>query len=340
MKNLRNLTLFLMFIMLSCSGDDDCPIADNLDLFNELWKTFDHEYAAFEILDKDWDAIKDKYSPLVDNNTTEQELYEVFKAVLFELEDAHSDLHTESDLGSVQYYYEVTDKASRNYIGWSDLQTKYLENVIESTQELAYAKIQNEDIGYLRLRTFSGDPADFDLMDGLLSSYSNLKGIIIDVRNNDGGNEANAKEIASNFVDKETLYRYARLKEGCERNKLSGFRSLEMNAHPTNHFAGKVILLTNKKTFSAGEDFTLMMKATPNIVHIGDDTWGGFATGPSSKKLSNGWRFRVSKKISYDLDKNPIIGGIKPDEKIVLSENDMDNNVDRIIERAIEILDQ
>jgi len=54
--------------------------------------------------------------------------------------------------------------------------------------------------------------------------------------------------------------------------------------------------------------------------------------------LTNGWSFRVSRKISYNLDKEPIIGGIAPDEKIIISQEDEKNNRDLIMERAIEIL--
>ncbi len=330
--------LILSLLFLSCSDDEQCPVADNLDLFEEFWLTFSHEYAAFEILNKDWDKIKEEHRSLVNSNSTEAELFEVFKSMLFELEDAHSDLHTNSSLGSIQYYNEVTDKSLRNYIGWQDLKEIYLDDVVETSDELAYAKVQNSNIGYLRIRGFSGALSQYNIADRLLSTYENLDGIIIDVRNNGGGNEANAAEIASNFADVQTIYRYARLKEGCVRNELSDFHDLEIEPKENQGFEGQLVLLTNKKTFSAGEDFTLMMKALPNVVHIGDNTWGGFATGPTNKTLSNGWKYRVSRKVSYDLDKNPIVGGIQPDEKVFISEVDNKNNVDLILERAIEIL--
>ena len=333
------ITIIFCIIFTSCSKEDnECPISDRLDLFDELWTTFNQEYAAFEILDKDWDEIRDKHRSLINDNTSETELFEVFKSMLFELEDAHSDLHTNSHLGSIQYYYEIINNAPKNYIGWEDLKEIYLDNIFETSTKLAYGKIKNKNIGYLKIRDFSGELSQFDIVDRLLITYENLEGIIIDIRDNGGGNEANGREIASNFIDTRTVYRYAKIKDGCNRNKLSDFHELAIEPKESRNYVGKIVLLTNKKTFSAAEDFTLMMKAIPNVVHIGDNTWGGFATGPIKKTLSNGWKFRVSKKINYDLNKTAIVGGIEPDEKIIISPEDNDTNIDRIIERAIEIL--
>ena len=329
-------------ILVNCSDDDyefiSCSIPEASDLFDELWMTFDHEYAAFEISGIDWDEIRTIYRPQVNANTTEEELFGVFKSMLFTLKDAHSDLYTYSDLGSIQYYYEVTDAAPNNYIGWTDLNHKYLENITEINAKLAYGKVKSTNIGYLRIETFSGQISDFNLIDRLLNEFENLEGIIIDVRNNDGGSETNGYEIAGRLTNNNVKYRYGKLKDGCDRNRLSDFIELHYNPVGSERFLGKVVLLTNKKTFSAGEDFTLMMKALPNVTHIGDDTWGGFATGPSRKTLSNGWQFRFSKKINYDLNRKPFIGGIAPDEKIMISQNEENNDIDRIIERAIEII--
>ncbi len=330
--------IIFCIIFTTCSDDDACPISNNLDLFDELWTTFDHEYAAFQILDKDWDKVRTDHRSLITENSSEAELFQVFKSMLFELEDAHSDLYTDSNLGNIQYYFELTNNSPKNDIGWLDLKALYLENLVETSDQLAYAKIKDTNIGYLKIADFKGESSQFDIADKLLTTYENLDGIIIDIRNNQGGAEANGKEIASNFIDTKTIYRYAKVKEGCDRNQLSEFKEQAIEPNGVRNYLGKVVLITNKKTFSAGEDFTLMMKATPNVIHIGDHTLGGFGTGPVTKTLSNGWTFRVSRKVNYDLNKRAIVGGIPPDEIVTITPEDSDNNVDRIIERAIEII--
>lgn len=336
-------TLFsILLITLSCSNPDDeieCQLDDNLSLFDEFWTSFSQEYAAFEILDKDWDEIGDRYRPLINNNISEEALFHKFKSILFELEDAHSDLVTNTNLGSIQYYFEVTENAPDNYIGWQAMKDQYLENIVTRTNNLAFATVKETNIGYVRIRKFNDEPSKYNLVEMLLKAHENLDGIIVDIRDNDGGAEANAKQVASYFTDTNRMYRYARLKEGCERNTLTDFIELEFEPNENEKYLGKIVLLTNKKTFSAGEDFTLMMKTLPNVTQIGADTFGGFATGPEQKTLSNGWIYKISKKISYDLNQQPIIDGIPVDEVVTISDVDMQNNHDRILERAVEILE-
>ncbi len=341
---MKRIIIVLVFsgFLINCSEDEygpvSCSLPEGLDMFDELWMTFDQEYAAFEILNQDWDEIRDIYRPQVTRASSSVVLFEVFKSMLFALEDAHADLQTNSSLGNIQYYYEVANAAPNNYIGWNDLKLNYLENTTEVNSKLAYGSIKGTSIGYLRVETFSGKASDFNLVDRLLSEFENLEGIVVDIRNNDGGEEVNGYEIAGRLTNTEVKYRYGRLKDGCEPNQLTDFIELRYPPVGAERFLGDVVLLTNKKTFSAGEDFTLMMTALPNVTHIGDNTWGGFATGPDRKTLSNGWTYRVSRAVSYNLDKEPFIGGIVPDEKIMISQDEEDNNIDRILERAIEIL--
>ena len=336
------LSVLLLGFFAQCKREstfvENCGVPDGLDLFDELWTVFDREYAAFDISGKDWDAIRDKYRPLVDTNTSEETLFMVFKSMLFELEDAHADLHRDSDFGSIQYYYEVVNNTSANYIGWDALKENYLESVTELSDRLAYSIVSGTKIGYIRLANLSGESSKFDLVKKLIDRFGELDGLVIDVRNNSGGNEVNGYPIAGRIAEGRTTYRYAKLKSGCERNRLSDLKTLQFNSLGPEKFLGEVVLLTNKHTFSAGEDFTLMMKALPNVTHVGGDTWGGYATGPGSKALSNGWRYRVSKKISYDLSKKPIKGGITPNIRVEISSEDELNQKDTILEKALELL--
>jgi len=104
----------------------------------------------------------------------------------------------------VSYYDSILETAPRNYIGWLDLQDIYLEDIIEKHYNLAYGKVQNENIGYIRIRNFREEVA-YDLVDLLLEKYDDLDGIIVDVRNNSGGAELKGREIASRFTVKKIL---------------------------------------------------------------------------------------------------------------------------------------
>ncbi len=164
------------------------------------------------------------------------------------------------------------------------------------------------------------------------------EGIIIDIRNNRGGSESKAAKVANIFTDEARTYRYTRIKDGCERNQLTDFFDLVLEPNENYYYDGPVVVLMNKQTFSAAEDFAMMMDVIPNAQIIGGKNLSGFATGPSSKELSNGWRYRISRKTNYDLSKNPIVGGLVPDEIIEITDDQINSEIDSILERAIEIL--
>lgn len=331
--------IFLFILFTACNKR--CYKTDNLDLFDEFWEVFDHEYASFEILDIDWDAVYAEYRPRINDSSSDEETFQVFKEMIYELQDAHSDLKTHSDLGKISYFSEVADKHPFNYIGWDNLKEEYLTDLQEYSRLIASASIRDHtDIGYIRIQSFSQEESLYDVLDLLLENKPNLKGIIIDIRNNSGGNEVYGRKIAARCMDKKVIYRYARVKKGCDRNKLSDFIPLELVPSDKPFYEGKVVVLTNKRTFSAGEDFALMMKECPNAVVLGDNTWGGFATGPDTKNLSNGWTYRVSKKISYNLNKDPIVVGVVPDEKLDITPAEIEQNKDAILERAISIINE
>lgn len=330
------LVLVLYFAITSCS--EECSLSPSLDLYEELWTVFNQEYAAFGVLNKDWDNIKIRHREELDENSDEKEIFDVFKDLLFELEDGHADLNTNSNLGSISYYADVINKTTRNYIDWGTIVGNYLEDITSVNGNLAFARIKGTQIGYLKIGTFVGTENDFEIAKLMFDKFDHLTGLIVDVRDNGGGNEKYAKQVANRLTDKKTTYRFTKTKEGCERGKISDFKKLELNPRGPENFIGPIVLLTNKSTFSSAENFTLMLKSLPNVIHVGDETFGGFASGPVVKHLSNGWRFRVSKTITYDLSKEAIVGGIIPDEEIEITANDQENKRDRIIERAIELL--
>jgi C-terminal processing protease CtpA/Prc len=77
-------------------------------------------------------------------------------------------------------------------------------------------------------------------------------------------------------------------------------------------FRGPVMLLTNKRVYSAAEDFALAMRQLPNVTIMGDTT-AGSSGRPVTRELPNGWTYTISTWIEYDLDHRPIEGaGIAP----------------------------
>ena len=64
-------------------------------------------------------------------------------------------------------------------------------------------------------------------------------------------------------------------------------------------YLGPVYLLTSDVTVSAGETFTLSMRALPNVVHVGGATRGALSD-QIEKPLPNGWSLALSAEIYRD----------------------------------------
>ena len=80
------------------------------------------------------------------------------------------------------------------------------------------------------------------------------------------------------------------------------------------------------------------MKEVPNATLIGGITGGGGGQ-PCTYYLPNGWAVTMSgQRMSLDVNKVHIEGGVEPDIYVTITEEDVKNRVDTILEKAIEEL--
>ena len=98
-----------------------------------------------------------------------------------------------------------------------------------------------------------------------------------------------------------------------------------------------VVVLTNRVTYSAGNFFTAMMKAIPDVTIMGDTTGGGGGV-PLGWELPNGWFFNFSNSITSLPDGFIIEDGIEPDINVQISDSDLVAGKDTILEEAIKLL--
>lgn len=101
--------------------------------------------------------------------------------------------------------------------------------------------------------------------------------------------------------------------------------------------AKKVVVLTNRRSYSATNDFVNSMNQFPNVTLVGDKTGGGSGL-PFSSEIPNGWSIRFSASPMFDPNMNQLEFGIDPDVKVDMKSEDMQRGKDTIIETACEIL--
>jgi hypothetical protein len=337
--NIRNsisVIILAVLILFSCKKEDNQIENTPQNNFQVLWEDFNTNYPAFQLNNINWDSIYTVNFAIIDSNTTDYDLFNILNSSILTLKDAHSDIIS-NQFGSTNFYDIFVRQKPANYPDCDAIFSKYvkLTKFNHANATLGYGKVINQDIGYFLIESFNEDKRDYDLIDSFLEDFQNSKAIIIDIRNNGGGDEAYAQIIASRLTNQAVIYRYYRKRNGEKYSDLGDFQSLTLHPRGKLKFTKPVILITNRHTFSAAEDFTLMLRSLPNVVHLGDTTFGGVATHPVIKTLPNGWTYRMATTLIYDRNKVPIKGGIAPHFAVQISKTDSINGVDRIIEEAI-----
>jgi len=327
--------LFLIFTGLlflsSCIQEYVVNSDDNAsENFELLWKTVDENYCFFEEKGIDWNAIKKEYESLVSEKTSDEELFRICSSMLSELKDGHVNLY--SDFNTFRYWKWFLDYPQN--FSWPLVERNYLGAEYIIAGKLKAKTIR--DIGYCRYESFTDEITSANIHHAI-KQLGNIKGLIIDIRDNGGGSVALVNEFASCFFSQKTLTGYIKYKEGPGHDDFSDFFPQYIEPGSSVAFNGEIVILTNRLVYSAANDFVSTMKTLPNVTVIGDVTGGG-GGAPFSSELYNGWRLRVARDPFFNIDKKSIENGVVPDIQINMDKNEEIEGVDSMIEYAIDYL--
>ena len=319
--------------------------------FEQLWKIIDERYCFLEEKGIDWDAVHDKYGKLVKPGISDDDLFDILSQMLYELKDGHVNLSSSSRISYYDAWYQGYPWNYREDI----LYNYYLGSAssgYRTSAGLKY-KIFDNNIGYIRYESFSAGVGDGNL-DHVLDYLKLCNGLIIDVRDNGGGNLTNSTRIAARFTNEKTLTGYIQHKTGPGHNDFSEMEPIYLEPSKSILWQKKVVLLTNRRCYSATNDFVNAMHSLNNyneeqrIFQVGDQTGGGSGL-PFSSELPNGWSVRFSASPHFNKYKKPLENGIEPDvyghmDKILeegIEHGDAESQKkDALIERAFEILSE
>ena len=158
--------------------------------FEALWKIIDEQYCFLDYKQIDWDAIHDKYQPLITSGMSYDGLFEILGNMLAELKDGHVNLYSSSNMAR---YWDWYLDYPRNFN--ESIIEKYLGRDYRIAGGAKYT-ILEDNIGYIYYGDFSSGIGNGNL-DEILLYLSACNGLIIDVRNNGGGNLTNATRMAA-----------------------------------------------------------------------------------------------------------------------------------------------
>ncbi len=334
MKPLTVLFMILCVLnFISCTEQilgEDPPDAPS-DNFTVLWNDFDMHYARFTYKNIAWDSLYSVYYPQIHSGSTDEELFNVLALLLDHLKDTHAVLES-----PFRYYHYYPQRYVQNF-NFANVKARYLQNA-RTQKAFTYGQLSAE-IGYIHVSTFDNSGTDYSFIDNILTELQSGEGIVIDVRNNGGGDESNAKTVAGRFADRERLYCTMKYRNGPSHDDFSDPVRRYVAPSGNSHFSGNVVLLTNRNVGSAAEDFVLMMREMPAVTVVGDTTTGSSGGSPVTKELPNGWLYRIPTAMQFTTRGEVFEGvGIAPDTALWISITDERQGRDTFIEKALAIL--
>lgn len=333
---MKQIYLYILAAVLSLTGcirGEDWEDSPN-DNFEALWNIIDEHYCFFDYkagsIGLDWNQVHHKYENRISKLMNSNQLFEVLGEMLAELKDGHVNLYAGHDVArnwswKEDYPANFNDSIHQLYMGKDYMISSAL-----------HYKILEDNIGYIYCGSFNSTIGEGNLS-VVLSALADCTGLIVDIRNNSGGNLDNASRFASHFTNERILTGYICHKTGPGHNDFSQPEEIWLEPSDGPRWQKSVALLTNRSCYSAANTFVNDMKCCPNVTVIGDKTGGGSGM-PFSSELPNGWGIRFSACPMLNAQRQHTEFGIEPDIYVAMKTEDILDNKDTIIEYARDFL--
>jgi len=321
----------LTLVVFTSCWKHDAYTADPRTNFEALWKIMDEHYCFFEYKQVDWDEVHKRYSLLLADTMNQRNLFNFLGNMLAELKDGHTNLISAFDVARYWSWYEDYPPNFNSEVHKQYLETNYL-----IAGGMRYLRLSGNQIGYIYYGSFSSGVGENNL-DYIFEYFKDCKGLIIDVRENGGGSLTYSDRIASRFLTEKITAGYIKHKTGPGHNDFSKLYPIELSPSKRTRWLRPVVVLTNRHSYSATNDFVNKMKMLPQVTIMGDRTGGGSGL-PFNSELPNGWIVRFSASPMLDANMQDTEHGIDPDIKVSLKQDDMVKGKDTLIEEAMKLL--
>lgn len=252
--------------------------------FDILWQTFAENYPFFAAKYMDWTAQRRRYRPTVN----EHNLYSTLCRMILPLHDNHvavmKDEHPCYRVrpGTVEPGPELEAKVVRL------VERRDLHGRLQTwaAGRIGFRLLPGR-IGYFRISGFQGyGVAELDrALDTVFGAP--LRGLIIDMRVNGGGNDAYGLRVASRLTSVPYMAYAKRVQVSPGRFTRPQPILVRPAARP---YTGPVAILTGGSDVSAGETFVQGLLDRPRTVRIGQNTQGVFSD-ILERHSPNGWLF-------------------------------------------------
>ena len=325
-----------VFAFASCERalmEKDEP-SNPVNVFDYLWNQVDQNYSFFDIKGIDWDSVREVYRPMVNDDMSDEELFQVCAAMLNTLRDGHTNLFSDFDRSiNDSVYYKMY--AEKN-INTDVVVLNYLTVNHHVTGSFSHNAIRDGKVAYLRYTSFSND-VDEATLKFLVDRYKDCNGMIIDMRQNGGGSINNVANLLSIFDNHKQLLYKTQVKKGPGHDEFTD--DLEVYAADScilgkdNAYTKPVAVLIDRGSYSATSFFSVCTQSYDNIQLFGDYTGGGLGL-PNGGILPNGWTYRFSTSRTIAPDGQNYENGVPPDVRVILDPAATAQGIDNVIEAA------
>ena len=370
-------------IFFSCKKDVSQTTVKNPENFSEVFDAFwigmNQNYLYWDIDTSDRNATYIKYKPyferldLNDKNDVKKSV-QYFKQITGGLIDGHYSIHFLNNAITDSIVYPSFERKQSHSgfhypFSYFKVDTNYLDkgfilgfNNVFSTAGVPLTVLTgtiNHNILYFGCNSFSllksylsptqnnVQPVLQYFFDSLKNLSVNIKGIIIDVRSNSGGDVNDLNFIAGHLIDKPLHFGYTQYKSGNGRLDFTPWINAVINPAPnTKAITLTIIALADNTSASLSEAVVMAIHRMPNGVIIGETTWG--ATGPiTAEGVFNAGQFIVSNFLSIQtssckfkyLDGKSYEGkGFPPDINVPFNLSELQQGKDVQLEKAIEYI--
>ena len=292
-----------------------------------FYQTFKELSVSIELQQLDWENLFLLAQQTLAENPTELTLVDALIEMIEPLKDGHTGIGEELEISFPNKPYFTTiffneflelngidqienstqEQAAIAYIvEQNDLMNDIIVDYAESESDITIGANENlmwfqvDGIGYLQIAGMQGfadsddDDQELSILEASLEQALNdlqyTKGLIIDVRRNNGGYDFISLAIASRFTDQQVFAYQKQARHGSARTPL---REVHISPRGNFQYLNPVVLLTSASTLSAAEVFTMTMANLPHVNIMGERTQGEFSD-VLEKTLPSGLKFGLS----------------------------------------------
>lgn len=333
-----NRKYFFLFLLL-LSGNFSCkkvffqpePENDPEALFEALWTDFHHHYGPTLDRNINWDSLYAVHRPRVDAASSSEELYQVLCDMLLVPDDGHVNLmRPDETMFRSNHYFRTLDGDS--LFNLDIIRENYLHGNFETDEYDGFVYGQlDSNLAYIHL-PYVGD--NFPALQKVVDDFPGCRGLIIDLRHNQGGDFTYCFSEMGRFTSEERFVFSSTTKNGPGENDWTPW--YDWYIHPgENVFDKPIVVLTDRFTISAGERTVMAFMSLPNVTVIGDTTNGAHST-MIGRELANGWTYTLPTQRVFLPDGNSWEGiGLPPDIYFVNQQAEVNAGMDKTLERAM-----